>query len=84
MRVIRASFSWVGSRAAKDTEALEQEIAMLSERFGEAAGEARAKGKALIEKETLLDAVTAQVEICLWFDGRGGKLDADNSNRAVV
>lgn len=34
---------------------------MLSERFGEAAGEARAKSKALQEKETLLDAVTAQV-----------------------
>lgn len=38
---------------------------MLSERFGEAAGEARAKSKALEEKETLLDAVTAQV----WMDG---------------
>lgn len=48
-------------RAARDTEALEREIAMLSERFGEAAAEARTNGKALREKEALLDAVTAQV-----------------------
>lgn len=40
---------------------MEGELAMLSERFGEAAAEARAKTKALVEKETLLDAVTAQV-----------------------
>ena len=48
-------------RAARDTEALEREIAMLSERYGEAAAEAKANGKALLEKEALLDAVTAQV-----------------------
>ncbi|CAM9307977.1 unnamed protein product [Ascophyllum nodosum] len=47
--------------AARDTEALEREIAMLSERYGEAAAEAKANGKALLEKEALLDAVTAQL-----------------------
>lgn len=34
---------------------------MLSERYGEAAAEAKNKGKALLEKEALLDAVMAQV-----------------------
>ncbi len=34
---------------------------MLSERYGEAAAEAKNKGKALREKEALLDAVMAQV-----------------------
>lgn len=47
--------------AARDAEALEREIAMLSERYGEAAAEAKNKGKALREKEALLDAVMAQV-----------------------
>lgn len=47
--------------AARDSAALEREIAMLSERYGEAAAEARTTGKALREKEALLDAVTAQV-----------------------
>ena len=49
-------------RAARDAEALEREIAMLSERYGEAASEARSTGKALREKEALLDAVTNQVK----------------------
>ena len=47
-------------RAVRDAEALEREIAMLSERYGEAASEARSTGKALREKEALLDAVTNQ------------------------
>ncbi|CAM9842168.1 unnamed protein product, partial [Hapterophycus canaliculatus] len=47
--------------AARDAEALEREIAMLSERYGEAAAEAKTTRKALLEKEALLDAVTAQV-----------------------
>lgn len=47
--------------ARRSTKALESEIAMLSERFGEAAAEAKANGKALMEKEALLGAVTAQV-----------------------
>lgn len=47
--------------AARDAEALEREIAMLSERYGEAAAEAKNNGKILLEKEALLDAVTAQV-----------------------
>lgn len=34
---------------------------MLSERYGEAAAEANTTGKALREKEALLDACTAQV-----------------------
>lgn len=40
---------------------------MLSERYGEAAAEARTSGKALREKEALLDAVTAQVRLLLEF-----------------
>lgn len=47
--------------AARDAEALEREIAMLSERYGEAAAEAKNSRKVLLEKEALLDAVTAQV-----------------------
>ncbi|CAM9344515.1 unnamed protein product, partial [Ectocarpus sp. 4 AP-2014] len=47
--------------AARDAEALEREIAMLSERYGEAAAEAKHSGKILLEKEALLDAVTAQL-----------------------
>ncbi|CAN0178328.1 unnamed protein product [Ectocarpus fasciculatus] len=47
--------------AARDAEALEREIAMLSERYGEAAAEAKNSGKILLEKEALLDAVTAQL-----------------------
>lgn len=47
--------------ARRSTKGLESEIAMLSERFGEAAAEAKANGKALMEKEALLGAVTAQV-----------------------
>ncbi|CAB1096790.1 unnamed protein product [Ectocarpus sp. CCAP 1310/34] len=47
--------------AARDAEALEREIAMLSERYGEAAAEAKHSGKMLLEKEALLDAVTAQL-----------------------
>ena len=51
---------WYGS-AARDAEALEREIAMLSERYGEAAAAAKTNGKTLREKEALLDACTAQV-----------------------
>eukprot|EP00903_Cladosiphon_okamuranus_P018348 g16880.t1 len=47
--------------AARDAEALEREIAMLSERYGEAAAAAKTSGKALREKEALLDACTAQL-----------------------
>lgn len=53
-------YFWCGS-AARDAEALEREIAMLSERYGEAAAAAKTTGKALREKEALLDACTAQV-----------------------
>lgn len=55
-------FCLVVLRAARDAEALEREIAMLSERYGEAAAEAKNTGKTLLEKEALLDAVTAQVK----------------------
>eukprot|EP00752_Nemacystus_decipiens_P012376 g10969.t1 len=47
--------------AARDAEALEREIAMLSERYGEAAAAAKTTGKTLREKEALLDACTAQL-----------------------